>query len=129
MFDQLDFVYLPSRDVAADVGHFTGAVGAELVFSIEAFETRVAMLRLAPGPPALLLAQHLDGDQPVLVHRVADLDAALAELAERGVEVVARFEIPPGPAAELVCPGPQRLAVYQLTRPETAARLAGRRDF
>ena len=129
MFDQLDFVYLPSRDVAADVEHFTGAVGAELVFAIEAFGTRVAMLRLAPGPPAVLLAEHLEGDRPVLVHRVVDLEAALAELTERGVEVAARFDIPPGPAAELACPGPQRLAVYQLTRPETAARLAGRRDF
>ncbi len=129
MFDQLDFVYLPSRDVAADVRHFTVAVGAELVFAVEAFDTRVAMLSLTRAPPALLLAEHLDGDRPVLVHRVGDLEAALAALARRGVGVVARFDIPPGPAAELACPGPQRLAVYELTRPETAARLAGRRDF
>ena len=58
MFDRLDFVYLPSRDVAADVRHFTSGLGAELV-----------------------------------------------------------------------TPGPQRLAVYQLTRPEAPRRLEGRRDF
>ena len=128
-FERLDYVYLPSRDVAADVAHFTERLGAELVFAIEAFATRVAMVRLSPDPPALLLAGHLEGDQPVLVHRVADLDRALAEVQERGVTVAARFEIPPGPAAELRCPGPQRLALYQLTRAERAASLTGRRDF
>jgi hypothetical protein len=129
VFDRLDFVYLPSRDVAADVMHFTERLGAELVFAIEAFGTRVAMVRLSPGPPALLLAGHLEGDQPVLVHSVADLEASIAELQDRGVELRARFEIPHGPGVELVSPGPQRLALYQLTRPGAAERLSGRRDF
>ncbi len=129
MFDRLDFVYLPSRDVAADVGHFSGRLGAELVFAIEAFGTRVAMVRLEPGPPALLLAEHLEGDQPVLVYRVADLDRAIAQLRESNVDIAARFEIPHGPGAELSTPGPQRVAIYQLTRPEAGKRLDGRRDF
>jgi hypothetical protein len=129
MFERLDFIYLPSRDVAADVAHYTGGLGGELVFAIEAFGTRVAMVRLAPDPPALLLAGHLEGDQPVLVHRVADLEAALGDLERRGVQVAVRFEIPHGPGAELVLPGPQRLALYELTRPGAPERLAGRRDF
>jgi hypothetical protein len=129
MFDRLDFVYLPSRDAAADVAHFSGRLGAELVFAIEAFGTRVAMIRLDPDPPALLLAEHLEGDQPVLVYRVADLDRAVAELRDRHVAVAARFEIPHGPGAELTNPGPQRVALYQLTRPEAGERLDGRRDF
>jgi hypothetical protein len=129
VFEQLDFVYLPSRDAAADVEHYVGALGAELVFAIEAFGTRVAMVRLSPDPPALLLAEHLEGDQPVLVHRVADLDRAVAELQDRGVEVAITFGIPPGPGVELVTPGPQRLALYQRTRPDSLTKLAGRRDF
>ena len=129
MFERLDFIYLPSHDVAADVAHYTGGLGGELVFAIEAFGTRVAMVRLAPDPPALLLAGHLEGDQPVLVHRVADLEAALGDLERRGVQVAVRFEIPHGPGAELVLPGPQRLALYELTRPGAPERLAGRRDF
>jgi hypothetical protein len=128
MFECLDFVYLPSRDVAADVTHFTRRLGGKLVFAIEAFGTRVAMVRLDPHPPPLLLAEHLEGDQPVLVCRVADLDR-IAELRDRGVEVAVRFEIPHGPGAELANPGPQRVALYQLTRPAADARLAGRRDF
>ena len=129
MFDRLDFVYLPSRDVAAELGHFTARLGAELVFAIEAFGTRVAMVRLTPEPPALLLAGHLEGDRPVLVHRVADLDRTAAELEGRGVELGRWFEIPHGPGVELSSPGPQRLALYQLTRPEVPKRLVGRRDF
>jgi hypothetical protein len=129
MFDGLDFVYLPSRDVAADMIHFTRRLGAEPVFAIEAFGTRVAMVRLNPDPPALLLAGHLEGDQPVLVYRVADLDQAIAELGERDVKVAVQFEIPHGPGAELTNPGPQRMALYQLTRPAAEERLAGRRDF
>jgi hypothetical protein len=129
VFAGLDFVYLPSRDVAGDVAHFTDGLGAELVFAIEAFGTRVAMVRASPAPPALLLAGHLEGDQPVLVHRVADLDRAVAELQGRGVGLGARFEIPHGPGVEVLGPGPQRLALYELTRPDAPERLAGRRDF
>jgi hypothetical protein len=129
MFEQLDFVYLPSHDVAAEVDMFIAGLGAELVFAIEAFDTRVAMLRLTDQAPALLLAGHLEDDRPVLVHRVMDLERELGEPAQRGVGVRARFEIPPGPGAELETPGPQRIALYQATRPETLDRLAGRSDF
>jgi catechol 2,3-dioxygenase-like lactoylglutathione lyase family enzyme len=128
-FEQLDFLYMPSRDVARDLAFYTGVLGAELVFAIEAFGTRVAELRLVDGGPRLLLAEHLEGDAPVLVYRVADLDAALAELERRGLEIGARFGIPHGPIAELRTPGGQRLAIYELTRPEADAHLAGRRDF
>ncbi len=96
MFERLDFVYLPSRDVAADVMHYIDRLGAELVFAIEAFATRVAMVRITPDPPALLFAGHLAGDLPVLVHRVSDLARSLDELDRRGVQVAASFEIPPG---------------------------------
>jgi hypothetical protein len=129
MFDRLDFLYLPSRDVAADAEHFTERLGGELVFAIDAFGTRVAMVRLDPDAPALLLAGHLEGDQPVLVYRVADLERSIGELVGRGVEISVRFEIPHGPGAELRNPGPQRIALYQLVRPHAAERLVGRRDF
>ena len=129
LFDDLDFVYLPSRDVARDLEHFTDSLGGTLVFAIEAFGTRVAMVDLTGRPPAVLLAGHLEGDQPVLVYRVSDLEAAVSQLEERGVQVAARFGIPHGPAVELTLPGAQRIALYELTRPDAPDRLAGRRDF
>ena len=129
MFDSLDFVYLPSRDVAAELRYFTEAMGAEIVFAIEAFGTRVAMVQVSPDPPALLLAGHLEGDQAILVYRVNNLENAIAELEKKGAQLGARFRIPHGPGAELITPGPQRLALYELTRPEVAQRISGRRDF
>ena len=129
MFDRLDFVYLPSRDVAADITHFKHQLDAQVIFAIEAFGTRVAMVQLNPHPPRLLLAEHLEGDQPVLVYRVVDLERTITELRDRDVEIAVRYEIPHGPGAELTNPGPHRIALYQLTRPEADQRLAGRRDF
>jgi hypothetical protein len=128
-FERLDFIYMPSRDVAADVEHFTNVLGAELVFAIEAFDARVAMVRLSAGPPDLLLADHLTGDRPILVYRVGDLDDAMEALEERGWTPTPQFGIPHGPCCALETSGGHRLAIYELTRPEVAERLAGRRDF
>ena len=129
VFDELEFIYSPSSDVAAEVTYYVEGLGAEVVYAIEAFDTRVAMLRLTEAGPKLLLAQHLHGDRPVLIYRVADLDAAEADLTARGVRFGQRFGFPDGDATELDIPGPQRIAVYQRTRPERAAHLEGRRDF
>jgi len=129
VFESLDFIYLPSRDVAGELRHLVDALGAEVVFAIEAFGTRVAMLKLTEEPPPLLLAGHLEGDRPVLVYRVSDLERTLREGEERGMEVLARFGIPHGPGAELRLPGPQRIAIYELTRPHASERLVGRREF
>ena len=129
VFDSLDFVYMPSRDVARDLAFYVDVLGAEVVFAIEAFGSRVAHVKLAEGAPRLLLADHLEGEAPILVHRVADLDAGLAALEERGAEIEARFGIPPGPCATLRSPGGQRLALYELTRPQVEEHFAGRRDF
>jgi hypothetical protein len=104
-------------------------LGAEVIFAIEAFGTRVAMVRLAPEAPPLLFAGHLSGDQPILVYRVEDLDRATAELRDRDVEIGVDFEIPHGRGVEVINPGPQRVAIYERTRPRADERLAGRRDF
>jgi hypothetical protein len=128
-FERLDFVYMPSRDVARDVGYFTRVVGAELVFAIESSGTRVAMVELAAASPNLLFADHLEGDQPILVYRVGDLEATMEALAARGWKREPAFEIPDGPCCSLRAAGGQRLAIYELTRPEAEKRFAGRKDF
>ena len=128
-FQSLDFVYMPSRDTAADLRRFTDELGARRVFAIEAFGARVAMVELSDGPPAILLADHLDGERAVLVFRVADLDAAVAELERRGARPGPRFGIPHGPICSLDLEGGQRIAIYERIRPEADEHLRGRRDF
>jgi hypothetical protein len=129
-FEQLDFVYMPSRDVAADVERFASLLGASIAFAIEAFGARVAMLRLASGPPELLLADHLEGERPVLVYRVPDLAAAVDSLRARGLDPGPELGIPHGPMHSFDLPETgHRVAIYELTRPEARTRFEGRRDF
>lgn len=119
---------MPSRDVAADVERLERELGAEVEFAIEAFGARVALVRLAAGPPDALLADHLEGDAPVLVYRVPDLQAAVQELEARGVDAGPELGFPYGPVHSFRSGG-RRVALYELTRPEAKQRLAGRRDF
>jgi hypothetical protein len=128
-FDSLDFIYMPSSDVTADLAFHNDVLGGEVVFAIEAFGARVAQVRLSGHEPRLLYADHLQGDAAVLVFRVADLEVALAELEQRGLTIEARFGIPHGPCAAVRTPGGQRLALYELTRPGADQRLEGRLDF
>ena len=134
MFERLDYLYMPSRDVAADLAYFEDVLGARVVFAIDGMGTRVAMLELAGGEaaaaPRILLAGHLEGDAPVLVYRVPDLDAAVGELRSRGWSGGHALEIPQGPVHTFTAPGGQRIALYELTRPGVVeSSFEGRRDF
>jgi hypothetical protein len=128
-FEQLDFLYTPSRDVAADLAYFTQVLGGRKVFAIEAMGTRVAAVELTEGPPLVLLADHVQGERPILVYRVTDLSAALSELEGRGWEREHTFEIPHGPCASFSTSSGHRIALYQLTRPGAVEHFAGRSDF
>jgi hypothetical protein len=129
LFDELDFLYSPTRDVAAEVSYFVDVLGGEVVFAIEGMGTRVAALRLTEGPPLLLLADHVEGERPILVYRVGDLAQATRKLEAQGWVGGVSLEIPHGPCTSFSSPGGHRIALYQLTRPEVAAHFEGRRDF
>ena len=128
-FGTLDYVYLPAHDAEAEMNAYAERLGAQIVFAIEAFGTRVAMVRLGAEPPALLLAEHLEGERPVLLYRVDELGAAAARLESRGADLGPEFGFPAGQAREILAPGPQRIAIYEETRPDRVAHFAGRRDF
>jgi hypothetical protein len=127
--EQLDFVYMPSRDVAADMTYFTDVLGGRLVFAIDAMGIKVAMLELGEQSPRVLLAGHLQGERPILVYRVERFADAMADLESRGWAREGTFEIPQGPCCSFRTPGGHRLAIYELTRPDVVAHFAGRRDF
>jgi len=128
-FEGLDYVYMPSQDVAADMAYFTDVLGGRLVFAIEAMGTRVAMIALTEEPPRILLTDHLEGDVPILVYRVTSLEDAVVDLESRGWMRGKTLEIPQGPVSSFEAPGGQRLALYELTRPGVAEGFEGRRDF
>ena len=126
---QLDYLYVPSADVAKDLAYFTDVLGGELAFAVEGMGAKVAMVRLSQGPPHILLTDHLDGDHTILIYRVDTLDSTLAELKRRGWKKGQTLEIPMGPCCSFTTPGGQRIAVYELSRPQVADHFLGRRDF
>ena len=128
MFESLDYLYVPSRDVAADAAAFS-SLGARLVFAIESMGTRVAMVELTDRPPRIVLAGHLHGERPILVYRVPDLTAAHRELASSGWTETHGLEIPQGPVQVFENAGGHRVAIYELARPGVIESFAGRRDF
>ncbi len=129
MFRQLDFLYTPSRDVAGDQAYFRDVLGGRVVFAVEGMGARVAAIELAPGSPAVLLTDHVEGDRPILVFRVDDLEATMARLETAGWTREHAFEIPHGPICSFRTPGGHRIALYELTRPEAATHFDGRLDF
>jgi hypothetical protein len=127
--ESLDFLYTPSRDVAADVAYLTEVLAGRVVFAIESMGTRVAAVELTASPPLVILADHVEGERPILVYRVADLEETMTAMAARGWERGATLEIPHGPCCSFRTPGGHRIALYQLTRPEVPGHFEGRRDF
>jgi len=128
-FRRLDFLYTPSRDVAGDLAYFRDVLGGRVVFAVEDGGTRVAAIELAPGSPSVLLTDHVEGDRPILVFRVDDLEATMARLEAAGWVREHTFEIPHGPICSFRTPGGHRIALYEVTRPEAATHFDGRLDF
>jgi hypothetical protein len=128
-FERLDYVYTPSRDVAADARYLSDVLGGRLIFAIEATGTRVAMVELTAEGPRIVLADHLHGDQPILVYRVSNLHQTVADLETRGWQSDRTLEIPQGPCRAFTTPGGHRFALYELSRPGVVASFEGRRDF
>jgi hypothetical protein len=132
-FESLDFVYLPSADVAADMRYFTDVLGGTLVFAVHGMGARVAMIALtdpaAGAAPRILLTDHLEDERPILIYRVADLARTMDDLEARGWRRQATLEIPHGPCCSFVAPGGQRIAIYERSRPQVEDSFSGRRDF
>jgi hypothetical protein len=127
-FLSLDFLYVPTHDAERDFTFYTRTLGAIPVFRIKAEGSEVSAIRLSQHGPLFLLADHLEGELPILIYRVASLEAAKHELERRGWTAYEEFEIPHGPICAFTATGGQRLAIYELTRPEAAEHFAGRFD-
>ena len=127
MFRSLDFIYVPTDDVDAAARSYAEQLEAEMVWKVRGLSTVVACLRVSGEGPSILLSGHLEGPMPILIYRVDDHDATVAALRQAGV-AVRELEIPHGPCATFRAPGGQRLAVYELTRPQAEGFFAGRVD-
>ena len=129
LFRELDYLYTPSHDVAADTRFFTKVLGGRLAFAVEGMGARVALIELTGGPPHILLTDHLEGERTIFIYRVDELEKAVGELRKRGLKAERRLEIPMGPCSSFVTPSGHRVALYQLSRPGVLEHFLGRQDF
>ena len=128
-FQQLEYLYTPSVDVAKDAQAFVDLLGARIGFAVEGMGARVAMVQLTEQPPHILLTDHLEGDRPVYVFRVQHLDATMSRLHKRGLKKERTLEIPMGPCVSFETSAGHRIAIYEESRPAVLEHFLGRRDF
>ena len=129
MFRSLDFVYVPTEDVDEAARRWVDELGAEVVWKVRGMGTVVAQLRMSEDGPAILLSGHLEGPVPILASTASnDYAAAVADIRAAGAADLHELEIPHGPCATFRAPGGQRLAVYELARPQAEGFFSGRFD-
>ena len=104
-------------------------LGARVAFAIEAMGTRVAEVAVSPQGPRLVLADHLAGDAPVLLHRVSDPHGDARAAQRSRVAAGGPTGATAGPLRDLPKPWRPAAWLYQLTRPEVDRSFADRADF
>lgn len=128
MFLSLDFLCVPSKPPGPVVAYYTEVLGGTLQFRVKAMGTEVAAVKLSEEGPLVLLAEHLEGTMPILIYRVESLSEAMRVLEKRRWKRGEVFEIPHGPCCTFTAEGGQRLAIYELARPDANTYFLGQFD-
>jgi predicted enzyme related to lactoylglutathione lyase len=114
----LVYVYVGTDDVERDRTFYLEALGADPVWRFRAFETEVAAVRLAPGAPLVLLAEHRPAPSCLLVWSVSDLDAAIERLRASGFEAHGETAgTPDGPVHVFRDPSGNEMGLLRQDRP------------
>ncbi len=98
------------------------------MWKIHAYEVWVACIVLSEKEPYVLLANHLEKNDMVLIYRVGNLDETAFMLRSKGWKEERRLEIPPGPCCTFRDPAGNRMAIYEKLRPYVMKEFEGRID-
>lgn len=129
MFKSLDFVYVPAPDIESSVRYYTEVLGGELLWKIHAYGVWVACIALSRDErPYVLLADHIERKDVMLIYQVASLEETIEELTPKGWKEMNRIEIPPGPCCTFRDPAGNALVVYENTRPYVMQEFKGKID-
>jgi predicted enzyme related to lactoylglutathione lyase len=116
-FGSLRFLYVGSSDVGRDVEYYTGVLGAEKIWDLSSFGTRVAAVRVCDGP-LILLAGHRPAPSCLPIFEVKDIDETAKKLKRKGWKSeTGKFEIPNGPCYLFRDSSGNQLAIFQDVRP------------
>src|SRR5437867_12871883 len=129
LLESLDYLYMPAPDFEAAVAFYTGTLGGQLRWRIRHGSTWVAAVQLSETGPLVLLANHLEPGQLLLIYRTERIVDVQRLLEERGWSIDGEpFEIPSGPCVVFRDPAGTRLAAYERLRPEVDEVFEGRFD-
>jgi predicted enzyme related to lactoylglutathione lyase len=120
---RLEYLYMGSADVAQDLAYYRDVMGAEVVWDVSEFGTRVAGVRLFAQGPMVLIAGHRRSPSLLPVFAVDDLDAVEKDLRKKGwAPEGGRFGIPDGDCYLFKDPTGNEMAIYEDSRPHVLER-------
>ena len=88
----------------------------------------VACVKLSDKEPNILLANHIERKDLMLIYRVNNLDKAASVLRLRGWREEKSLEIPNGPCKTFRDPADNWIVVYENRRPHVMRDFKGRID-
>jgi hypothetical protein len=128
IFESLDFLYVPAPNIQESITYYTKVLDGELLWKIHAYGVWVACVKLSDKEPHILLANHIERKDLMLVYRVSDLDEAASELRTRGWNEEKSLEIPNGPCLTFRDPADNLIVIYENRRPHIMRDFKGRID-
>lgn len=120
-FGELVYLYVGTRDLAADLAFYNEAMGADLVWRFQAFDADVAAVRVGAGP-LVVLADHRPAPSVLPIWRVRSVDVCAEWLHATGWgAVTTRVGVPDGPCLVLRDRSGNELGLLQQDRPDAMA--------
>jgi hypothetical protein len=89
----------------------------ELHWKIHAYGVWVACIKLSEKDLFILLANHIQRKDSILIYRVSNLDNTVSELRSRVWNEENKVEIPSGPCCTFRDPADNCIAIYENQRP------------
>jgi hypothetical protein len=129
VFESLDFLYVPAPNIQESIRYYTNILDGELLWKIHAYGVWVACIKLSnKQEPYILLADHIEKKDMILIYRVNNLDKTSSDLKSRGWMQEKRLEIPNGPCCTFRDPAGNHIAIYENKRPSVMEEFKGRID-
>lgn len=95
---------------------------------IHAYGVWVACIKLSDKEPYILLADHIEKKDMMLIYRVNNLNKVAYELRLRGWREEKSLEIPNGPCKTFRDPADNAIVMYENRRPHVMEEFKGRID-
>ncbi len=76
VFESLDFLYVPAPNIQESISYYINILGGKLLWKIHAYGVWVACIKLSNKEPYILLADHIEKKDVILIYQVNSLGRA-----------------------------------------------------